>query len=63
MSARIHRVRARRSERGQNMTEVALLTSVLLIGIGGLMVFAPDALQAFTIYIQGFYLILGLPLG
>ncbi len=52
-----------RRTRGQAMVEYVTLTSALLLGGVGLMAFAPDSVQALTIYIQGFYLILGLPLG
>lgn len=49
--------------RGQQMTEFALLSSVLLMGTLSIMHFAPDMLGAFTIYVRGFYIILGMPLG
>jgi hypothetical protein len=40
-----------------------LLTSALLLGVGGVTTFAPDMLAAFTIYMRGFWIILGLPFG
>jgi hypothetical protein len=54
--------RARRA-RGQAMAEYASLVFALLVGTVSLMAFAPDMLAAFTIYIRGFYLVLGLPMG
>lgn len=49
--------------RGQAMTEFITLTFFML-GMGTtLVMFAPDALGAITIYVNGFYLVLGLPLG
>jgi hypothetical protein len=52
-----------RPARGQAMTEyVTLMAALLLTGIG-LTSFAPDMMAAFTIYIRGFYLVLGMPIG
>lgn len=52
-----------RRARGQAMSEYAVLTAALLVSGVGIMAFAPDMMAAFTIYIRGFYLILGLPIG
>jgi hypothetical protein len=52
-----------RRARGQAMTEYVALTAALLVTGVGIMAFAPDMMAAFTIYIRGFYLILGLPIG
>ena len=50
--------------RGQATTEyVALSFGMLVIAGGGLMTFAPDSVAALTIYLRGFWLVLGLPLG
>lgn len=51
-------------ESGQSVTEVAILAFALL-GPGGffLLKFAPEAIAAATIYLNGFYLVLGLPIG
>jgi uncharacterized protein (UPF0333 family) len=50
--------------RGQASTEYIVLSfGMLVIAGGGLMTFAPDSVAALTIYIRGFYLVLGLPLG
>ncbi|MGI5862753.1 MAG: hypothetical protein ACOX6T_11945 [Myxococcales bacterium] len=54
---------ASRGEGGQATVETAVLVSALLVGTGSIMFFLPDMLAAFTIYIQGFYLVLGYPLG
>lgn len=56
---------ARRPRRalGQAMVEFVTLTTALLVGGVGLMTFAPDSVRALTIYLRGFYLVLGLPLG
>ena len=51
------------NRRGQAMTEFAALTVALLLGTASIVTFAPDSLAAITIYINGFYLVLGLPLG
>ena len=52
-----------RDESGQEMTEYALVTSSLLLGTGvSLLVFIPNALSAYKIYINGFYMVLGLPI-
>lgn len=54
--------RARRT-RGQAMVEYVSLTTALLLGTVSLMTFAPDSVRALSIYLRGFYLVLGLPLG
>ncbi|MET0402719.1 MAG: hypothetical protein ABW123_09960 [Cystobacter sp.] len=54
---------AQRRARGQQLTEFSLLSAALLVGGLSLMHFAPDMLGALTIYIRGFYVILGYPLG
>ena len=43
--------------------EFVTLTTALLLGVGSILVFAPDMLAAFTLYVRGFYVILGYPLG
>lgn len=53
----------RKRTRGQAMSETAILTAGVLLGVGSIASFAPDMFAAFTIYIRGFYLILGFPLG
>jgi hypothetical protein len=55
--------RGARRTRGQQMAEFSLLSAALLVGGMSIMHFAPDMLGAFTIYIRGFYVILGFPLG
>jgi hypothetical protein len=45
------------------LAEFSLLSAVLLIGVLSLMHFAPDMLGAITIYLRGFYVVLGYPLG
>ena len=52
-----------RQPRGQNTAELMLLTSALLLGVGGVATFAPDMLAAITIYMRGFWIILALPFG
>ena len=51
---------------GQAAVEYAVMTSYLLVaglGLGaGLLSFAPEMLNAFQIYIDGFYLCLSVPL-
>jgi len=54
--------RARRV-RGQQLTEFTLLSMALLVIGGGIMHFMPDMLGVITIYLRGFYVILGFPLG
>jgi hypothetical protein len=63
MLATVHSVVVR-GESGQSMTETAVIAAALLGG-GSLLLmqFAPDALQAFTIYLHGFYVVLGYPIG
>lgn len=57
----------RRAPRGQAMTEysVILMSLLLILAVGtlGITTFAPDMFAAFTIYMRGFYLILGFPMG
>jgi hypothetical protein len=56
------RLAKRRRTRGQAMAETALLTT-LLIGWGGaMMFFFPDAANSLQIYIDGFYVMLSLPI-
>ncbi len=57
-----HWVRRPRS-RGQALAEFSLLLMALLLGVAGIATFAPDMFAGFTIYIRGFYLVLGYPLG
>ncbi|QDE66239.1 MULTISPECIES: hypothetical protein [Myxococcus] len=49
--------------RGQALAEFSLLLMALLVIGGGIASFAPDMFAAFTIYVRGFYLVLGYPLG
>ncbi|MEN9799190.1 MAG: hypothetical protein RL653_2886 [Pseudomonadota bacterium] len=51
------------SARGQNSLEMVLLTSALLLGVGGIATFAPDMMAVITIYMRGFWVVLGLPFG
>ena len=51
------------NEEGQAAVESAVLYSALLVGASSLMFFLPDMLAAITIYLNGFYLILGYPIG
>ncbi|MCP3102131.1 hypothetical protein LZ198_25000 [Myxococcus sp. K15C18031901] len=49
--------------RGQAMAEFSLLLmSMMLLGFG-VSSFAPDMLAVFTMYVGGFYIVLGYPLG
>lgn len=54
-------------QRGQAMAESSLIMAALVgaIGVTGvtLLRFYPDSLAAFSIYVRGFYIILGYPLG
>ena len=51
------------AEDGQEMTEYAITTFALLIGSTvSLLVFLPNAIAAYKIYILGFYMVLGLPI-
>ncbi len=53
--------RARREE-GQGAAEYALTSFWLIVGTGGaLLVFLPNAIASYKIYIMSFYVILGLP--
>ncbi len=49
--------------RGQALAEFSLLLMALLIGLYSIATFAPDMFAGFTIYVRGFYLVLGYPLG
>ncbi len=49
--------------RGQALTEFSVLLIALIFIGGGILSFAPDMFSAFTIYIRGFYLVLGYPMG
>jgi hypothetical protein len=49
--------------RGQALTEFSILIMSLLIGGVALSTFAPDMLSAFTVYVRGFYVVLGYPIG
>ncbi|MFY2562637.1 hypothetical protein ACN469_33905 [Corallococcus terminator] len=49
--------------RGQALAEMSLLMMGLIVGTMGLYTFAPDILAAYTIYVRGFYVVLGYPLG
>jgi len=49
--------------RGQALTELALLMGVLILGTMGIGTFAPDMLAVFTLYVRGFYTVLGYPVG
>lgn len=56
------RLRARRSQRGQAMTETALMT-VLLVAWGGVLThFFPDSLNALQIYMDSFYFLFSMPI-
>ena len=54
-------------ESGQAMTESAVILMALLFSLpvlGFMLIkYAPDAVAAATIYFNGFYLVLGLPIG
>ncbi|OJH40867.1 hypothetical protein [Cystobacter ferrugineus] len=56
-------MRGARRSRGQQLTEFTLLSAALLVGTLSIIHFAPDMLGALTIYLRGFYVILGYPLG
>ncbi|TQF15318.1 hypothetical protein FJV41_14215 [Myxococcus llanfairpwllgwyngyllgogerychwyrndrobwllllantysiliogogogochensis] len=49
--------------RGQALTEISLLMMALFVGGLGITTFAPDIFSAFTMYVCGFYVVLGYPLG
>jgi uncharacterized protein (UPF0333 family) len=61
--SRSYRWLRRSRSRGQAAAEFSLLLMALLIMGGGIVSFAPDMLAAFTIYVRGFYVVLGYPLG
>ncbi|MFN7132769.1 MAG: hypothetical protein ACK4N5_11860 [Myxococcales bacterium] len=49
-------------ESGQAMAEYSMISFYLILGTGGcLFVWIPSMLNAYQVYIQGFYLVLGLP--
>ncbi|MBI5545451.1 MAG: hypothetical protein HY901_16315 [Deltaproteobacteria bacterium] len=54
-------------ESGQAMTETASLYFFILVGVtsGGYVLtrFAPDVVSAVSVYVNSFYLVLGLPIG
>jgi hypothetical protein len=55
-------VRRARPEAGQSATEYAIFTSALVAGSGvSLLVFMPNAIASYKLYILSFYVILGLP--
>ncbi|WP_338871017.1 hypothetical protein [Myxococcus stipitatus] len=49
--------------RGQALTELSLLMAALILATMGIATFAPDMFAAYTIYVRGFYVVLGYPLG
>ena len=50
-------------ESGQAAPEYALITFLLVFGGGAaLVMFGPTAVNAYNIYIHGFYFVLGLPI-
>ncbi|MCE9673054.1 hypothetical protein LY474_35135 [Myxococcus stipitatus] len=49
--------------RGQALAEFSLLLMALVMMGMGITTFAPDTLAAFTMYVNGFYIVLGYPLG
>ncbi|WP_253999743.1 hypothetical protein [Myxococcus qinghaiensis] len=49
--------------RGQAAAEFSLLLLGLLVSGSAFLAFAPDLLAIFTVYVAGFYLVLGYPLG
>lgn len=55
-----------RDEGGQAMLEYAITSSYLLIGLTAsipfIMRFAPEMLNAFQIYVDGFYFVFSLPI-
>ncbi|MCY1017182.1 hypothetical protein [Pyxidicoccus sp. MSG2] len=61
--SRPYRWLRRSRSRGQAAAEFSLLLMALLVLMGGIASFAPDMLAAFTIYVRGFYIVLGYPLG
>ncbi|RKH36675.1 hypothetical protein [Corallococcus llansteffanensis] len=61
--SRGYRWMRRPRSRGQAMAEFTLLLMVLLIGTGAITTFAPEMFAALTIYIRGFYCVLGYPFG
>jgi hypothetical protein len=52
-----------RDESGQEVTEYSVVTFALLSGTGvSLLLFLPNAINAYRIYVGGFYMLLGLPI-
>ncbi|MFP2902867.1 hypothetical protein [Corallococcus sp. 4LFB] len=49
--------------RGQAMAEFTILLMALMFGLGAITTFAPEMFAALTIYIRGFYCVLGYPFG
>ncbi|RKH66242.1 hypothetical protein [Corallococcus aberystwythensis] len=49
--------------RGQAMAEFTILLMALMSGVLAITQFAPDMFAALTIYIRGFYCVLGYPFG
>ncbi len=51
-----------RQEEGQSATEYAVTSFALIVGSTvSLLVFLPNAIASYKVYILGFYIILGLP--
>ncbi|WP_163989697.1 hypothetical protein [Pyxidicoccus caerfyrddinensis] len=61
--SRSYRWLVRSRSRGQAAAEFSLLLMVLMLGALGITTFAPDMFAAFTMYVCGFYIVLGYPLG
>lgn len=61
--SRTYRWLRRPRSRGQAMAEFSILLMSLLIGGVALSTWAPDMLAAFTVYVRGFYVVLGYPIG
>jgi hypothetical protein len=61
--SRSYRWLRRSRSRGQAAAEFSLLLMVLMLGVLGITTFAPDMFAAFTMYVCGFYIVLGYPLG
>jgi hypothetical protein len=54
--------RRAKQEDGQSAAEYAMTSFALIVGTGvSLLVFLPNAIASFKVYILGFYVILGLP--
>ncbi|WP_224245585.1 hypothetical protein [Hyalangium gracile] len=61
--SRTYRWLKRPRSRGQAMAEFSIILMSLLVGGVALSTFAPDMLAAYTIYVRGFYVVLGYPIG